>query len=341
MKSILVLSALVILCHCSSLLGPDAEDTPINNFEVFWEDFDLHYALFDHRNVDWSSLYEAHRPRVNERTTNQQLFEILSDLVAPLNDRHITLQGMGRFFTSGGHLPVQENPFSLNTVKSNYLASYRTAGGGFLTYGRFDAYTGYLHISSFLNTSGGLANRVNDWAKDIDKVMKTFTGFDRVIIDVRNNGGGSPANAEHIAARFFDKKRSYCKVQYRNGPDYDDLTDPVTFSVKPEGGSRFTQDIAILTNRGSASAAERFVMAMRTLPYVTHVGDTTRGIFAENMERDLLNGWLYTLTHSIVQDINNICYEGVGLAPQHHAVNSDEALANGIDHALETALATF
>jgi carboxyl-terminal processing protease len=326
--------------QCSSLVGPEPEDTPNNNFEIFWKDLDLHYALFDYKNVNWDSLYNVHSSLISEHTTDTQLFDILSNLIAPLNDPHITLKGIGRVYSSGGNSTEKINPFSLVIIKNKYLQTWDTAGNGFFTYGILDDSTGYIHITSFNNT-GGLANSVNKWAKDIDKVVKTFSSSKRLIIDIRGNSGGSPANVEHIASRFFDEKRGYLYIRYRNGPKHCDLTSPNLSSITPEGKFRFNGKIMLLTDNNTASAAERFTLAMRTLPYVTHLGDTTTGIFAGNMERDLPNGWLYTLTHSLITSIDNICYEGTGIPPDIYIINTEDDIANSTDNVLELARDNF
>lgn len=326
--------------QCSSLLGPELEDTPINNFEIFWKDFDLHYALFEYKNINWDSLYNVHSSSVSDNTTDTELFDILSNLIAPLNDQHIVLRGMGRVYISGSDSAEKINPFSLRIIKSKYLKTCDTAGNGIFTYGILDDSTGYIHISSFTNT-GGLANKVNKWAKDIDKVVKTFSSFSRLILDIRENSGGISANVEHIASRFFDKERDYLYTRYRNGPKHNDLTPLKLSSITPGGASPFNGEIMLLTDNNTASAAEHFTLAMRTLPYVTHLGDTTTGIFAGNMERDMPNGWHYNLTHTIITSIDNICYEGTGIPPDIYVINTEEGIASSIDNALELALDCF
>jgi carboxyl-terminal processing protease len=326
--------------QCSSIVGPEPEDTPVNNFEIFWKDFDLHYALFDYKNVNWDNLYNVYSSLVSENTTDMELFDILSNLIVPLNDPHITLKGMGRVYRSGSDSVEKINPFCLEIIKNKYLQTWNTAGNGYFTYGTLNDSTGYIHISSFNNT-GGLANTVNEWAKDIDKVLETLSSSKRLTIDIRGNSGGSPANVEHIASRFFDQKRGYLYTRYRNGPKHSDLTPLKLSSITPGGNYPFNGEIMLLTDNNTASAAEHFTLAMRTLPYVTHLGDTTTGIFAENMERDLLNGWLYTLTHSLITSIDNICYEGIGIPPDIYIINTEEGIANSKDNALELALNSF
>lgn len=40
-----------------------------NNFEILWEDFNEHYALFGVKSVNWNALYHQYRPMVSASTT--------------------------------------------------------------------------------------------------------------------------------------------------------------------------------------------------------------------------------------------------------------------------------
>jgi len=65
-------------------------------------------------------------------------------------------------------------------------------------------------------------------------------------------------------------------------------------------GLRYTDPIALLTNRRTFSAAESFVLAMRTLPQVTIVGDTTGGGSGNPLHRELPNGWGLSVSRNLL-----------------------------------------
>jgi hypothetical protein len=52
----LISSVLFLSCE-EMLLGPEPENTPKSNFEIFWKRFDENYALFPVKNVNWDSLH--------------------------------------------------------------------------------------------------------------------------------------------------------------------------------------------------------------------------------------------------------------------------------------------
>ncbi|HDL18613.1 MAG TPA: peptidase S41, partial [Bacteroidetes bacterium] len=138
---------------------------------------------------------------------------------------------------------------------------------------------------------------------------------------VRDNGGGNSGFAKIIVNRFADNKRQVSFVRYRNGPDHDNFTDYIPQYIFPEGKRQYTKPVAVLTNRKSFSATEYFVLAMRTLPHVTIIGDTTGGGSGIPISRELPNGWAYRLPRSMQLTPDSVNYEGIGLAPYIFVVN--------------------
>src|SRR5438552_2175399 len=65
---------------------------PEANFEEFWTTFHERYPFFEARNVEWKNQYDAFRPQVTGETTDEELFEILSRMIEPLNDGHVKLK---------------------------------------------------------------------------------------------------------------------------------------------------------------------------------------------------------------------------------------------------------
>ena len=83
---------LFIFYGCDKMFfEPDIANTPENNFEIFWKDFDRYYAQFSLRNIDWDSVYALYRPQISPSTTDRQLFNILSNIVLGINDKHVCL----------------------------------------------------------------------------------------------------------------------------------------------------------------------------------------------------------------------------------------------------------
>jgi len=94
----------------------------------------------------------------------------------------------------------------------------------------------------------------------------------------------------------------------------------------------------VLIDRYTISAGERTVMAFKTLPNVTLMGDTTNGAHGTMIGRELSNGWFYSLVTQKVELFDGNSYEGIGLAPDIYRKNSLSEITNGIDETLQSAI---
>jgi len=162
-----------------------------------------------------------------------------------------------------------------------------------------------------------------------------------LIIDVRDNPGGQRSNLEAVASRFTDRGRTYAFTRVRDGPRHDDLSPPEPQVLSPDGPRRFTGPVAVLTNRKSVSTAEGFVLAMRALPGVSIVGDSTEGGAGNPVTRELPNGWAYRFPFMTWYAPDGTTFEEIGLTPDLWVRGSAEELAAGRDAVLDTALAVL
>ena len=307
------LMLLPVLLSCGkTLVGSDPANTPQNNFQILWDEFDRYYALFEVKNVDWQALYDLYAPQVTNQTDDHTLFDIMASMLAHLDDGHVGLiapfKGVNTRYADGRSRP--ESTLNLDLVKSKYLNSeFQTAGNGFFTSGQISDTIGYLHIASFSSRNGSA------WVETIDPIVNEFFDHSGLIIDVRNNSGGNADNTDAIAGRFADQKRVSALLQTRNGPRHSDFTPIRERYVEPRGNKQFTKPIVVLTDRRTVSAGEYFVLAMKQLSYVTTVGDVTAGNLSHNISRELPNGWTYRISIGKWFSVDQVLYEGVGIPP--------------------------
>jgi len=330
-------SALALFASVS--VAQEARDPtdPQYNFEVLWQTFDRNYALFGPKRVDWGALYRVYRPMVTAETSNDRLFEIMSNLLEHLNDNHVRLVGGGRQYRSGilnelngdGYAEEEMADFSIGLVQSKYLVSEMETRGR-LRFAWLPDSIGYLRIRGF----GQLA----ETSEAIDEVMAEFRGAKAVVIDLRATPGGDDQVGKAIASRFADRKRLYMRTFERNGPEHDDFAPPRYFYVEPQGPVQFTETLVVLTNRWGISAAENFALAMRVLPHATLIGDFTSGVFADVYGDRLPNGWQFGVSFKLFVDPTGFCWEGIGVPMDLRIVNRPEDIAAGVDRVLEFAL---
>jgi len=333
--AILAFPLIALLASCHVFLGPEPDTEPRAVLRSLWNDFNEIHAYIDIRMSNnpnfesWDAVYEYYDNRLLNRIqagspsgdrVGAYLFEACRDMIGELMDPHVSLFAPGGNFFWGKSDESQkreEQWFSLAVVRE-YLQDEGFKRGIFFTFGIFNKpydTIGYIHIASFIDSE---KLEQPDWAEEIDGIMEFFQShgddIKAIVIDIRNNSGGSGQLAEYIAARFTSVQQNYMKTSVKNGPGRNQFSSPMTFRVKPEG-TRFTKHIALLTNKGTVSAAEWFAMALRTQRHVRHVGTPTRGAFSPKIARPMINGWYYTISAFMVTDMNGTCFEGKGLSP--------------------------
>ena len=320
---------------------------PEKNFEEFWQTFNHRYPFFEVRNVDWKKQYETYRPRVTSETGDDELFEVLCRMLAPLNDGHVNLTAQ----TSGNrkrHFTPEKEPKFWREFTSQELIKqlFQTTGktlvaNGFSQPLQTEAWMlhycrspplGYLRILEL----EGINRRTLTAA--LDKVGRDFKDLDGVIIDIRDCPGGDDDTAITIINRFCDRRRVAFHRQTKFGPGEDDLTALKTWHIEPEGDAQFTGPIVLLTCDSVFSGGEAFALAISQLPYVTIVGDHTNGIFSYELEKKLPNGWRYTLSYQKYFSADMVCYEGKGVPADIELFNRKSDIEAGTDPLITRAL---
>jgi len=307
LASVALATLLPVVWGCQELLLPEEPGKGAGtNFEFLWEEVDRHYSFFDLKGIDWEEIGEYYRSGIKEDMSPEALFNVLSQMLARLEDGHVGLQApFATYRYSGWYQPYHHN-FDFGVVWARYLDSPRATPSRMIFYGWATPEIGYIHLPTFNGTG---------WAGEVDEVLETFANARGMVVDVRDNSGGRDSNAERIAGRFSSERRLYRRIQYRNGPDHGDFSPLEDDYLKPRGRTRFLGPVALLTNRRTFSAGESFVLAMRTVPGVTTVGDTTGGGSGNPLYREMPNGWSFSVSRWIEWAPNGTTHEGVGLPP--------------------------
>lgn len=320
--------SLALAACVDSFLEPEPATDPVALFDQLWGEFDRHYAFFVVKDLDWDALRARYRPEVHSGTTDAELLDVFSRMLDHLEDGHVNV-----FTPQGGYGYSAWRERSPANFEASVAFSYldggrRRLGGGRLTYGLLEAELGYLHVSGF---------DPGEWIEDVDEALGEMDGIRGLVLDLRDNGGGTDLTLEELVGRFLDRRRLYRHFRYRNGPGHDDFTELRADHVEPRGSERFLGPVALLTNRSNYSTAEDFILAMRARGAVVTVGDTTGGGAGNPIMRELANGWTYRLSRWQLFDADRRPFpEGVGLAPDVPVMldptepERDEILERGI-----------
>ena len=305
------------------------DDTPQGNFEALWKIIDEHYCFFDYKQheygLDWNDVYNKYKVRAREGLNREQLFEVLTDMLAELRDGHVNLAAAfdyGRYWTWHENYPTN---FS-DSLQRIYLGTdYRIASG--LQYTIFDDNIGYVYYGSFQNGIG---------EGNLDEVIQHLMLCNGLILDIRNNGGGTLTYAEKLAARFCHEKTLVGYQQHKTGKGHNDFSEMKEQYIEPSSNMRWQKPVVILTNRHVFSAANEFVKYMKCMPQVKIVGDKTGGGAGLPFSSTLPNGWTVRFSACPMYDRQRQHTE-FGIEPDYYVSLKGVDFADGKDTLIEFA----
>lgn len=266
--NILLIISATVLAITACVDEDEFADSPQGNFEALWKIIDEHYCFFGYKQqaygLDWNSVYDKYRVRIDNGMTGAQLFEVLSDMLSELRDGHVNLAtsyDFARYWSWHEDFPSNVS----DTLLRRYLGTdYKIAAG--LKYRILDDNIGYIRYESF-NDGLGEGN--------LDEAISHLMLCRGLIVDIRGNSGGMLTNAERFAARFTNSTVTVGYIQHKTGTGHNDFSTMEEQKLKPSGNLRWQKKVCVLTNRKVYSAANEFVKYMRCMPNVKTVGDTT------------------------------------------------------------------
>ncbi|MCR5732352.1 MAG: S41 family peptidase [Sphaerochaetaceae bacterium] len=124
---------------------------------------------------------------------------------------------------------------------------------------------GYITITDFNQATYTLVTA------ELDKLKEK--GMKHLILDLRNNGGGTVDTAVLVADVFLEGGKDIVTVKYKEGSKRQDTTS----QSSPAGTKYLDIDIAILTNGGTASASEILTAALKDNKKAITIGTKTFG----------------------------------------------------------------
>ena len=325
--SALALSLGFASCH---KIEEHAND-PRGNFEALWSILDEHYCFFKEKGVDWGQVHEKYARRIGNEMTSDELFVVCAEMLDELRDGHVNLSAP--FNTSYYRKWWSDYPqnFSKRLIEESYFNfNYRQSSG--MMYGFLDNNIGYIYYESFSATVG---------EGNLDYALNFLAPARGLIIDIRDNGGGSLTNVETFVARFIDRPTLVGYISHKTGPGHEEFSEPYAITYKPAepGRVRWAKPIIVLTNRSTFSAANNCASVMKLLPGVRIVGATTGGGSGMPYSSEIPCGWSVRFSACSMLDANGNSTEN-GVEPTEGCavdMNTQDAL-NGKDTILEKAI---
>ncbi|NRD75112.1 S41 family peptidase [Shewanella sp. VB17] len=203
--------------------------------------------------------------------------------------------------------------------------------------------TGYLAFDGFMNFYEREGIEWADIAPSnikfnqlMEQIFKQLANTERLILDIRNNGGGLDMQGLQLVRRFLSEEITAWNISafYQGNLYFQDKV-----KAQPHSGRRYLKPVSVLISSGTFSAAETFSMVMQNLPQVTMIGEATGGGTSDTMSRLLPNHWWFGLSNEYYQDSEGENFEVRGVQPDINVSAYDiELRAQGRDSAIEAAL---
>jgi len=205
-----------------------------------------------------------------------------------------------------GHLPPMYIWIKTDTIKSEQG-----------TFG-YIAFNGFLDIPRVMPA--------------FNKAMKSFidTDVDGIVIDIRGNGGGLPMMAMGMAGWLMEEKGRRLGTMYLRESELKMAVLP-----RPE---IYAGPVAVLIDGLSASCSEIFAGGLKDLGRARIFGSTTAGAVLPSTIEMLPNKDGFQYAFANYRSEKGDVLEGVGVSPDVEVYHTREALLQGKDRVLETAL---
>lgn len=326
MKKINVILLLLIICSSCSKDFTSPTSSQKDVVGSLWKYIDENYVYFDYKSINWTSKKDFYINKVSNSISEDSLFTVCSTMVGELKDGHNSLKADKKIYkydyTTGYNVH-----FSLNLVKSKYLKNTSQTKGNF-TYGIINGNIGYVYFDKFLGNGSSFFNEVMQYFQ-ANKTSK-------IIIDIRNNSGGAPETAQDIVGYFVNKSTLIGYITHKGGKGHAEFSNKIELNAKPKS-IYFDQQVNILINRKSFSAASYLAGMMHNLSNVKLIGQKTGGGGGAAADFELPNGWVVGITSNFFLDSKNNHIEN-GVSPSIDIENSSADIIAQQDKMLEKAI---
>ena len=231
------------------------------------------------------------------------------------------------------HLRVGFNPEMIADMRAHegqegdpeeWIENMRQQNFGFKEVKLLEGNIGYLDLRGFHDAAHGGETAV--------AAMNFLANAKALIIDLRNNGGGSPSMIQLITSYLYGPEPVHLNNFYWRPSN--ENTQTWTLPHVP-GKRRPDMEVYVLTSNRTFSAAEEFSYNLKNLERATLIGETTGGGAHPGGTRiatDRFTVWVPM--GRAINPVTNTNWEGTGVSP-HIEVLADEALTVAHIKALE------
>lgn len=189
-----------------------------------------------------------------------------------------------------------------------FLAALRRDNYGLHRVQRLPGNIGYIELKQFVPTDFGDPN--DPARRAVDAALTLTSGADALIIDLRDNGGGSPSMVGYITSAFTARDADiYNTFHSRRGTRSEA---PGVYHPAPN----LTVPVYILTSARTGSAAEALAYTLQAAKRATVVGEASGGAANPGGGFPVRGGFtVFISTGAPINPITRKNWEGTGVAP--------------------------
>lgn len=312
-----------ITAQTNGVMNVDAE-TKRQVVSTLSEDLLDHYVFADVAKEIVAKLKSNQADYMKTSSAREFASMITKDMQSINNDSHLFVRYSPR------KLPIRKNRAEPTDEEIRFRqVEMARRNYGFESVRRLEGNIGYIDLRKFMDHELG----ENTLAAAMNFVQNT----DALIIDLRQNNGGSPEMVALISSYFVGDKEVHLNSFYTRKSD---STKKFFTSEDVKGAKYGDKDLYILTSRNTFSAAEGFSYHLKNLKRATIVGETTGG-GAHPGEVFRLHDHFsaFIATGRAINPITKTNWEGVGVKP-HIPTSKEAALDTAIIKALEKIAAS-
>jgi retinol-binding protein 3 len=246
--------------------------------------------------------------------------QLTKDLQSVSKDKHLRVVYDPQAIASERRTTVEERALR----EEQLIMEMKRNNFGFLELKILEGNIGYLDIREFRDPLYAGETAI--------AAMNFFSSADALIIDLRRNGGGSPAMIQLITSYFFTAEPVHLNSFYFRPTN--ENTQTWTLPYVP-GVRRPDIPLYLLTSKETFSAAEEFCYNLKNLKRATLIGETTGGGAHPTGSVIVSDKFFVRIPKGrAINPITKTNWEGTGVTPDI-AVSADKALETALGKALE------
>ena len=327
------------------------------NFEVFANSYKNHYAYFDLNKIDWDSLYISSKNKINNKSTEVDLYLVLEDMIKIVKDNHGSIEPTDEVYELAENQIqpklIKEETEALkkygdfeiaDIVADYYLKEDLTKDSWLMKWGKMENNVGYIQIKAMylyadlnLNDSLVKANgfvptymeafdRLNHQQQISEEVAGISKLMDVIMQDLEETrhiiidvrfNGGGQDAVSLEILRRFNTNRKQIALKKARHNNRYTIKTPIYLEAAKNS---YIKPVYLLTSQQSASATDMLALSSMELNNLKRIGSHTNGALSDALQKTLPNGWSYSLSNEVYTDNNDICYENIGV-PVNYELN--------------------